>query len=129
MNYWKFGDYLGIGAGAHGKVTLLDEQRIIRTTKTRKPEDYLARENSYIASCNTIPKEELPLEFMMNTMRLNSGVPKQYFLERTGIPVGTIQSVLDKLQKLGLMEQERSNLIPTEKGHKFLNNLLEVFDE
>ena len=129
MNYWEFGDYLGIGAGAHGKATLLDEQRIIRTAKTRKPEDYLARENSYTASCNNIPKEELPLEFMMNTMRLNSGVPKQFFSERTGVSVDTIQSALDKLQKLGLMEQENNNLVPTEKGHKFLNNLLEVLNE
>jgi len=129
MNYWEFGDYLGIGAGAHGKVTLLDEQRIIRTTKTRKPEDYLARESSYTASSHTIPEEELPLEFMMNAMRLNNGVPKQYFSGRTGISVDTIQSTLGKLQKLGLMEQESSNLVPTEKGHKFLNNLLEIFDE
>ena len=91
MNYWEFGDYLGIGAGAHGKVTLVDEQRIIRTTKTRKPEDYLARENSR----GTSP----------------------------------IQSALDKLQKLGFMEQGKNNFEPTEKGHKFLNNFLAEFDE
>lgn len=129
MNYWEFGDYLGIGAGAHGKVTLESEQRIIRTAKTRKPEDYLARENSYTASTNTISKEELPLEFMMNAMRLNNGVMKQFFSERTGAPIDTIQSALDKLKKLGLIEQENNNLEPTEKGHQFLNNLLEVFDE
>ncbi|MDX2464469.1 MAG: radical SAM family heme chaperone HemW [Porticoccus sp.] len=129
MNYWEFGDYLGIGAGAHGKITLVDEQRIIRTAKTRKPEDYLARKNSYTASCNTIPKKELPLEFMMNAMRLNNGVSEKIFSERTGNSISTIKISLDKLQKLGLMEQENSNLIPTEKGHRFLNNLLEVFDE
>ena len=128
MNYWEFGDYLGIGAGAHRKVTLLDEQRIIRTAKTRKPEDYLARENSYTANSHTISKEELPLEFMMNTMRLNHGVPKQFFTERTGVSVGVIQHALDKLQKLGFMEQENNHLIPTEKGLQFLNNLLEVFN-
>jgi len=129
MNYWEFGDYLGIGAGAHGKVTLVDEQRIIRTAKTRKPEDYLARENSYTASSHTISKEELPLEFMMNAMRLNNGVPKQFYSERTGCAIETIQSALGKLQKLGLMEKENSHLMPTEKGHKFLNNLLEVFSD
>ena len=128
MNYWEFGDYLGIGAGAHGKVTLVDEGRIIRTAKTRKPEDYLARENSYTASSHTIPKEELPLEFMMNAMRLNNGIPKQFFSERTGIPLEDIQLTLDKLKKLKLMEHNISSLSPTEKGHKFLNNLLEVFD-
>ena len=128
INYWEFGDYLGIGAGAHGKVTLVDEDRIIRTVKTRKPEDYLARENSYTTSCNTIPNEELPLEFMMNAMRLNNGVPKQFFSNRIGVSVDTIKNSLDKLQKLGLMEKEDGNLVPTKKGHQFLNNLLEVFD-
>ena len=59
----------------------------------------------------------------------NNGVPKQFFSERTGLSVDTIQSALDKLQKLGLVEQENNNLTPTEKGHKFLNNLLEVFDQ
>lgn len=129
MNYWEFGDYLGIGAGAHGKVTLQDEQRIIRTAKTRKPEDYLARDNSYTASCNTITKEELPLEFMMNAMRLNHGVPKQFFSDRTGVSLKAVQPALDKLTKLKLMEQPINNLSPTEKGQQFLNNLLEVFDE
>lgn len=128
MNYWEFGDYLGIGAGAHGKVTLVDEGRIIRTAKTRKPEDYLARENSYTANCYTIPKEELPMEFMMNAMRLNNGVPKQFFSDRTGITLEEIQPALDKLKKLELIEQPINNLSPTEKGHQFLNNLLEVFD-
>ena len=128
MNYWEFGDYLGIGAGAHGKVTLVDEGRIIRTAKTRKPEDYLARENSYTANCRTIPKEELPMEFMMNAMRLNNGVPKQFFSDRTGITLEEIQPALDKLKKLELIEQPINNLSPTEKGHQFLNNLLEVFD-
>ncbi len=128
MNYWEYGDYLGIGAGAHGKVTLVDEGRIIRTAKTRKPEDYLARENSYTANCYTISKEELPMEFMMNAMRLNNGVPKQFFSDRTGITLEEIQPALDKLKKLELIEQPINNLSPTEKGHQFLNNLLEVFD-
>jgi len=129
MNYWEFGDYLGIGAGAHGKVSLMDEGRIIRTAKTRKPEDYLARDNSYTASCNTIPNEELPLEFMMNAMRLNHGVPKQFFSDRTGITLEKIQPALDKLKKLELIEQPINNLSPTDKGHQFLNNFLEVIDQ
>jgi len=129
MNYWEFGDYLGIGAGAHGKVTLESEQRIIRTTKTRKPDDYLTREHSYTANSHSIPREELPLEFMMNAMRLNHGVQKQFFTERTGISVAAIQHALDKLQKLGFMEQENNHLMPTEKGHQFLNNILEIFDD
>ena len=129
MNYWEFGDYLGIGAGAHGKITLVDEQRIIRTAKTRKPEDYLARENSYTASCKNIPEEELPLEFMMNAMRLNNGVPKQFFSGRTGIALKKIEPVIDKLLRLDLIELPTINLAPTPRGRQFLNNLLETFNK
>ena len=129
LNYWKFGDYLGIGAGAHGKITLPSEQRIIRTAKTRSPADYLARENSYTASCKNIPEDELPLEFMMNAMRLNAGVPTPLFLERTGVPLETIRPELDKLTTLQLMERPDSSLTPTQKGHQFLNNILEIFNK
>jgi oxygen-independent coproporphyrinogen-3 oxidase len=129
MNYWEFGDYLGIGAGAHGKITLADEQRIIRTTKTRKPEDYLTRENSYTANCKNIPEQELPLEFMMNAMRLNNGVPKQFFSERTGISLKVIKPALDKLTELQLFAQPNTRLVPTKKGLQFLNNTLAVFNE
>jgi len=66
---------------------------------------------------------------MMNAMRLNHGVQKQFFTERTGISVAAIQHALDKLQKLGFMEQENNHLMPTEKGHQFLNNILEIFDD
>ena len=128
LNYWEFGDYLGIGAGAHGKITLPAEQRIIRTTKTRSPSDYLARENSYTASCKNIPQEELPLEFMMNAMRLNGGVPKPFFSERTGVSVAAVQPALDNLLKMELIEQQTNYLKPTQKGHRFLNNLLEIFN-
>jgi putative oxygen-independent coproporphyrinogen III oxidase len=127
-NYWAFGDYLGIGAGAHGKITLPSEQRIIRTTKTRKPRDYLARINSYTASCKNIPVDELPLEFMMNAMRLNAGVPTKLFSERTGIPLEEIKPALDKLLEQGLINQQSTHLKPTQKGHQFLNNLLEIFN-
>ncbi len=129
LNYWKFGDYLGIGAGAHGKITLPSEQRIIRTAKTRSPANYLARENSYTASCKNIPEDELPLEFMMNAMRLNAGVPTPLFLERTGVPLETIRPELDKLTTLQLMERPDSSLTPTQKGHQFLNNILEIFNK
>jgi putative oxygen-independent coproporphyrinogen III oxidase len=127
-NYWEFGDYLGIGAGAHGKITLPSEQRIIRTTKTRKPGDYLARDNSYTASCKSISADELPLEFMMNAMRLNAGVPTELFSERTGIPLEEIKPALGKLLEQGLINQQSTYLKPTQKGHQFLNNLLEIFN-
>jgi len=129
LNYWEFGDYLGIGAGAHGKITLPAEQRIIRTAKTRSPADYLARENSYTASCKNILEKELPLEFMMNAMRLNAGAPKPFFTKRTGISLDNIQPALDNLLKMELIEKQKNYLKPTKKGHQFLNNLLEIFDK
>jgi oxygen-independent coproporphyrinogen-3 oxidase len=129
MNYWTFGDYLGIGAGAHGKITLVDKQQIIRTAKTRKPGDYLAKKNSYASSYKTISNEERPLEFMMNAMRLNAGVPKQFFSDRTGIDLNVIEKKLEKLTAMTLIEKPTTVLAPTKKGHDFLNNILNIFDE
>ncbi|MEZ5530667.1 MAG: radical SAM family heme chaperone HemW [Porticoccaceae bacterium] len=128
-NYWHFGDYLGIGAGAHGKITLPDEQRIIRTTKTRHPTDYLQRENSFIASCQQIDNSELALEFMMNALRLNAGVPKDYFSDRTGLSFRKIEPVCEELAKKGFIEKPDKMIRPTEKGHRFLNSVLEYFSE
>ena len=128
-NYWQFGDYLGIGAGAHGKITLPDEQRIIRTTKTRLPADYLQREHSYMASCNSIRKEELPLEFMMNALRLNEGANSLFFSERTGIPYNNIKNICDKLVDMSLLENDPARICTTPKGHRFLNSILELFAE
>lgn len=128
-NYWEFGDYLGIGAGAHGKITLLDEQRIIRTTKTRLPTDYLQRENSYMASCTNISREELPLEFMMNALRLNEGVPSTFFSDRTGIAYSNIKNTCDKLVAMSLLENNSDRICTTPKGHQFLNSVLELFSE
>ena len=128
-NYWEFGDYLGIGAGAHGKITLPDEQRIIRTAKTRNPSDYLARENSFVASCKNIPENELALEFMMNALRLNHGVKKAYFEERTGISFNKINALCEKLVATGLLENSHSHLVTTKKGHRFLNTVLCYFSE
>ncbi|WP_438951016.1 radical SAM family heme chaperone HemW [Porticoccus sp.] len=128
-NYWQFGDYLGIGAGAHGKITLPDEQRIIRTAKTRKPDDYLARENSFIAHCKNILENELPLEFMMNALRLNQGIEKPYFEARTGISLDKINETCEKLMIAGLLENSSSHLVTTKKGHRFLNTVLCYFSE
>lgn len=126
-NYWQFGDYIGIGAGAHGKITLPDEQRIIRTTKTRQPSDYLQRKSSFIASCNSISREALPLEFMMNALRLNRGVPREYFCYRTGLFDQAIRPTVDKLMAMGLMESNPEIISTTKKGHEFLNSVLEYF--
>lgn len=128
LNYWEFGDYIGIGAGAHGKITLPSEQRIIRTAKTRSPSDYLAREHSYTASCKNISADELPLEFMMNALRLNRGIPVNIFHERTGINIKNITNDLTKLKEMALIEDSHDRIVTTKKGHQFLNSVLEIFN-
>ncbi|WP_461481709.1 radical SAM family heme chaperone HemW [Porticoccus sp.] len=128
-NYWQFGDYLGIGAGAHGKITLPDEQRIIRTSKTRLPADYLQRDHSYTASCKKIAEDELALEFMMNALRLNAGVPRDYFADRTGLPYSRVINSCEKLAAMGLLEKDADRIRTTLKGHQFLNSVLEFFSE
>lgn len=126
-NYWQFGDYLGIGAGAHGKITVLDQQRIVRTRKTRRPEGYLARDNSYLADTELVEVEALPVEFMMNALRLNQGVPRHYFSERTGIDFMDIAASWRKLEAQGFLEAQQQNLKATRKGHYFLDTILAEF--
>ena len=127
LNYWQFGDYLGIGAGAHGKVTLLQEQQVIRTRKTRTPKDYLARSGDYSAPAETIEAEQLPVEFLMNALRLNNGVKSELFSQRTGLPLKTIHLPWQQLQQRELMVNNQQRLQPTTTGHRFLNSLLEAF--
>ncbi len=127
-NYWEFGDYIGIGAGAHGKLTDIESGTIQRHWKTRQPEKYLARENSFISGERTLTTDELPLEFMMNALRLNSGAPTTYFTQRTGLPLSVIEDRLLEGVREGLLEKDYQNrLQPTQKGQLFLNNMLSLF--
>ncbi len=127
LNYWQFGDYIGIGAGAHGKITLLnaDEPQIKRYQKTRQPEAYLSRIGHYNASSSILKAEDLPLEFLMNVLRLNHGVEEARYSERTGLPIETLEPVLSQVRKEGLIEATK--LQATEKGLLFLNPLLDRF--
>lgn len=127
LNYWQFGDYLGIGAGAHGKLTLPDQQQIIRTRKTRLPQHYLARESGYIAEQTTIDSQSLPLEFMMNALRLNEGVPRHLLADRTGLDFDHIASIWNRLQQDKLVAPPQQRLKTTDLGHRFLNLVLERF--
>ncbi len=126
-NYWQFGDYLGIGAGAHGKITLPDEQRIIRTRKTRAPQDYLARSADFMAESRTLDKAELPLEFLMNVLRLNDGVPTRYFQERTGLAWNKIANRWLNLSSEGLVEPAGDRLKATPTGLRYLDSILATF--
>ncbi|TVP59572.1 MAG: radical SAM family heme chaperone HemW [Halomonadaceae bacterium] len=131
LNYWQFGDYLALGAGAHGKVTLPASapDNILRYWKTRQPEAYLQRIGSRTAGRQGITTGDLPLEFMMNALRLQDGVPSKLFSERTGLPLSAIMGILNDLVQEQLLEpmEKRQRLAPTEKGHRFLNDVLERF--
>lgn len=125
-NYWEFGDYLGIGAGAHGKITRTEEGKIIRTRKTRLPRDYLARIHRRVDN-DAIKPAELPLEFLLNALRLNSGVPSSYFSARTGLALASIAPRWERLAAKGLVEDYPDRLAATALGRRFLNDLLAIF--
>lgn len=124
INYWQFGDYLGIGAGAHSKITLLANQQIRRSQKTRHPRDYLNRTGDRLATTRILGKEELPLEFLMNALRLNRGVPRGFYSPRTGLDFADICSVWQKLEQDGLVSGSIHNLAVTPLGQRFLDTVL-----
>jgi len=124
LNYWQFGDYIGIGAGAHGKISHPDG-RIVRYWKTRQPNDYL--NNQSRAGEQLLNNSELPFEFLMNALRLTKGVPSQLFCERTGLPIAMLQNSWNAAQSKGLMLSNPQLLATTEQGALFLNDLLQMF--
>ena len=130
-NYWQFGDYLGIGAGAHGKITDVNEQEILRTRKTRQPSDYLSRLSTgsdYLAEQFSLQAAELPLEFLMNALRLKQGVPTALFTERTAIPLKTITTHWQTLEAKHLVEPLSTGWLRcTALGHRFLDSILAEF--
>lgn len=125
LNYWQFGDYLAIGAGAHGKVTLHDG--IYRFQKTRLPKDYLAKVPAPMVNLQQIEIDDLPFEFMMNALRLNQGVPVEYYLQRTGQSLEQIRLAVEKLRQQKLLVDDPTRLTCTEQGHQYLNSVLEAF--
>ena len=127
LNYWQFGDFLGIGAGAHGKVTDLKTGQIKRNWKTRAPSDYLNPNKSYLAGERSLDADDLPVEFMMNALRLREGVSAELFSQRTGLNLDILQPALEKARSMGLLVKDNSRLQPSEKGSLFLNELLEYF--
>jgi putative oxygen-independent coproporphyrinogen III oxidase len=123
VNYWEFGDYVGIGAGAHGKVSFPD--RVTRHERIKQPRDYLQKENT-LAAERPIPVEELPFEFMLNALRLVEGFPLALFTERTGLPFSNLKG-LERAEERGLIERDWQRLRPTERGRRFLNELVGAF--
>ncbi len=125
-NYWEFGDYLGIGAGAHGKHSAADGVR--RTWKVRSPTRYLASAGSS-AACGAadVPEAALGFEFMMNALRLKDGVPTALFHERTGLPLATIEEPLAAARTAGWLATSSERLRPTQAGYRFLDSMLQLF--
>ncbi|QOW50767.1 MULTISPECIES: radical SAM family heme chaperone HemW [unclassified Acinetobacter] len=125
LNYWQFGDYLAIGAGAHGKVTMPDG--VYRFQKTRLPKDYLAKVPAEHLQFKRIEAADMPFEFMMNALRLNHGVEAKLYSERTGESLEPIAELLNSLRERKLMVNDPTRLSCTEQGHIFLNSVLEEF--
>ena len=125
LNYWQFGDYLAIGAGAHGKVTMIDG--VYRFQKTRLPKDYLAKVPAENLQFKKIEAGDMPFEFMMNALRLNEGVAASFYAERTGLNLSELDETLISLRQRQLMVDDQNRLACTEQGHVFLNSVLEEF--
>lgn len=137
LNYWQFGDYLGIGAGAHSKITQPEQARIIRLWKTRLPKHYLenaasqkistnlgGHQNCFGGGSEMLTPQALPLEFLMNCLRLNEGVPAGYFSDRTGQPLTALEPQWHNLIQKGLVQPSQNHLTATSLGHAFLNRIL-----
>ena len=128
LNYWRFGDYIGIGAGAHGKISYPD--RITRQVRERHPETYMqaieSKGNALIEN-QAIPTADLPFEFMLNVLRLKDGVNTSTFSERTGLPLSVISQNLSNASQKGLLDENPAKLKATDRGLRYLNNLQELF--
>jgi putative oxygen-independent coproporphyrinogen III oxidase len=127
LNYWRFGDYLGVGAGAHSKLSFAD--RITREMRFRQPKAYQDRAlaGGAIQEAHDVAAADLPLEFMMNALRLAEGFPAAMFAERTGLALATAEAPLARAQSLGLVERDALAIRPTALGRRFLNDLLALF--
>lgn len=127
LNYWRFGDYLGIGAGAHGKLSF--PHRVLRQMRHRHPATYMAQAlaGNAVQEARDVGADELPFEFMLNALRLTDGVPASSFHEYTGLPLHSISKQLAEAEKKGLLEADLTVIRPTELGRRFLNDLQEMF--
>lgn len=126
LNYWTFGDFLGIGAGAHAKLSS-PEGRIQRTWKTRLPKDYLDPAKAFQAGARELDADELPFEFLMNALRLTDGVPAGLYPQRTGLPLADLAASRREAEAQGLLQADPARLAATPKGQLFLNDLLQRF--
>ncbi len=139
LNYWGFGDYVAIGAGAHGKLSMPggppgsnERAKIVRTERVKQPRDYMQKALSADpASCvferREVKRTEVGFEFMLNALRLNEGFSVAWFLERTGYSITLVNAALDAGEREGLITRDHTKITPTARGQRFLNRLLEQF--
>ena len=127
LNYWQFGDYLGIGAGAHSKLSFHD--KVIRQARHRQPQAYMEQvaKGTPLQSEHEVGRDELAFEFMMNALRLNQGFDNVLFQERTSLPLLNIRRELEVAERRGLLVRDHQRIAPTQLGQRFLNDLLEIF--
>jgi oxygen-independent coproporphyrinogen-3 oxidase len=127
LNYWTFGDYLGIGAGAHSKLSL--PGRILRQARHKQPKQYLesAGAGNAIQEQHDVTVSEIGFEFMMNALRLSGGFPVVLFEERAGLPLTAVLKPLEEAERRGLIERDHQRIAPTALGRRFLNDLLQIF--
>ena len=127
INYWKFGDYIGIGAGAHGKITDVESQQIFRTLKPKSPKEYLSKMQTGADIPTKKEVDNVAFEFMLNSLRLKDGFSSSLFESRTGLLIKSLSSELGRAENLGLLENKSNWIKPTSKGFNFLNELQEIF--
>ncbi len=127
VNYWRFGDYLGIGAGAHSKLSF--PERIVRQARHKQPQRYIEEvgRGSPLLEDRAVDRGEISFEFMLNALRLTEGVPVALFAERTGFPLTLAQKALDEAERRGLIERDHQRIRPTPLGQRFLNDLQAIF--
>lgn len=126
-NYWEFGDYLGIGAGAHSKITDVEQNSIMRHQQMRNPKDYLHPEKKFTASQTILSENDIIFEFMLNALRLTHGVSANLFIERTGLPLSVLEPRLTEAKNKKLLITDSNILRATELGQRFLNDLTALF--
>jgi oxygen-independent coproporphyrinogen-3 oxidase len=127
LNYWRFGDYLGIGAGAHGKLSFA--HRIVRQVRWRDPATYIARamQGQAVSNEHDVAPEQLPFEFMLNALRLKEGYALRHFAERTGLPLEVIRRPSEAAEAKGLLQRDAHRAWPSDKGFDFLSDLQSLF--
>jgi oxygen-independent coproporphyrinogen-3 oxidase len=127
LNYWQFGDYLGLGAGAHSKISFA--HRVVRQVRFREPRLYMDRAlaGNALAQNTEVSRAELAFEYMLNALRLKDGFALPQFSERTGLPVTAIAQALDHAERRGLIERDLARVRPSVRGYDFLNDLQALF--